>query len=526
MKMFLILTALLLSLKGNNAAAGETQNKPQGTNGLYINITAGEITAEAGLCAVLPCSFSTAGGFEAKSVIWYKCQLQEKCNDVIFNSSQSHKVQGRMSLLEFNLTKSNCSLIINDLTESDSGYYQLRLNGIASKPEATVNVKVSPVLTQKPTVKVPALTEGQQTTLTCTAPGLCSGSDPNITWTWRRSAEDDSYIPGNITTTHGHNSSLTFTPSAKHHSTEVTCKVNFRGNTSTQETVTLNVTLSPKILNISSCERSVRSEVVTCVCISEGFPLPTIRWPMLEKHSKYSVITTVSDHTINSTVTLSGKHVNNTVECISKRGETRDRMILSVSETKPNQRDLFKMLLKTVQEPQVIFSFLIGLVLSASICCLAGLCRRKKTKTSANLYETLEMVTAQTVPLKNAEQQIEDNPAHEPEVTEGQGVEASGTSAPGGDVEAKQVEYSDLDFSVLTRQRPAGAEETQASTETEYAEIKRETTEDTQDNDGEAAEMEEVKSGEDEENKLCVVVEEEQGEAVSLYSNLDEINDI
>ena len=43
-------------------------------------------------------------------------------------------------------------------------------------------------LTQNTQVKVPAtVTEGQQTTLTCTAPGLCSGPPPPIiTWTWRK----------------------------------------------------------------------------------------------------------------------------------------------------------------------------------------------------------------------------------------------------------------------------------------------------------------------------------------------------
>ncbi|XP_030014681.1 sialic acid-binding Ig-like lectin 14 isoform X2 [Sphaeramia orbicularis] len=221
--------------------------------GFCISLSEEEITAEAGLCTVIHCSFSTV--FESiTDAVWYKCdQSKRRCgeSDIIFHSSNQNKIQpgfrGRVSLLEPNLYKGNCSIDISDLDQSDSGSYQFRVNGLINQrydgftfsPRASVSVKA---LTQKPTVEVPALTEGQQTTLTCTAPGLCSGSDPIITWTWRRSAEDDSYITGNITTTHGRNSSLTFTPSAKHHSTEVTCKVNFRGNTSTQETVTLNLT--------------------------------------------------------------------------------------------------------------------------------------------------------------------------------------------------------------------------------------------------------------------------------------------
>ena len=95
---------------------------------------------------------------------------------------------------------------------------------------------------------IPPLTQGQQTTLTCTAPGLCSGSVPTITWMWRGTGENDSHITGDIMTenltavTQRHSSTLTFNSSAEHHGTDVTCKVSFTGDTTTEETVTLNVT--------------------------------------------------------------------------------------------------------------------------------------------------------------------------------------------------------------------------------------------------------------------------------------------
>ena len=95
---------------------------------------------------------------------------------------------------------------------------------------------------------IPPLTEGQQTTLTCTAPGLCSGSVPTITWMWRGTGKNDSHITGDIMTenptavTQRHSSTLTFNSSAEHHGTNVTCKVSFTGDTTTEETVTLNVT--------------------------------------------------------------------------------------------------------------------------------------------------------------------------------------------------------------------------------------------------------------------------------------------
>ncbi|KAF3839481.1 hypothetical protein F7725_018198 [Dissostichus mawsoni] len=102
---------------------------------------------------------------------------------------------------------------------------------------------------------IPPLTEGQQTTLTCTAPGLCSGSDPKITWTWRGAGEKDSQITGNITAfktenltafTQRHSSTLTFNPSAEHHNSNVTCEVSFTNNITAEETKALNVNFVKK----------------------------------------------------------------------------------------------------------------------------------------------------------------------------------------------------------------------------------------------------------------------------------------
>ncbi|XP_070823059.1 sialic acid-binding Ig-like lectin 5 [Chaetodon trifascialis] len=271
---------------------------------------------------------------------------------MIFHTNKnSKKVQsgykGRVSLLEPDVSKRDCSIVVNDLTESDSGVYQLRVDGLLNwrpdgfkfSPRATVSVKD---LIQKPTVMIPPLTEGQQTTLTCTAPGLCSGSYPEITWTWSGAGGNDFHITGNITAfktedltsvAQRHSSTLTFNSSAEHHGSNVTCKVSFANNITTEETVTLNVTCFPEILKNSGCE--VQSEVLTCVCISKGSPVPTIKWPLLKNHTEYSVVTTVSNHAVNSTITLTVKdHSITVVECVSSSqvGEVRQNIKVITSE--------------------------------------------------------------------------------------------------------------------------------------------------------------------------------------------------
>ncbi|XP_065327791.1 sialic acid-binding Ig-like lectin 14 [Pelmatolapia mariae] len=442
----LIWSALFVSVKGSIADTDASAWGQQHCDkGYCLNLTERELTAEAGLCVVIPCSFTTAANLTPKHTVWYKCEAsQRSCSDdeIIFHSNKNtdKKAQsgfeGRVSRLEPDVSQKNCSIIISDLKESDSGSYQLRVTGeVNGKQDGftfipRVNVSVKG-LNQKPTVIIPTLTEGQQATLTCTAPGLCSGSVPEITWTWRGAGGTESYITGNRTDiktenltayTQRHISTLTFKSSAEQHNTTVNCKIRFTGETTTEEASTLkvnyvkevkitgvtsvregnvlnltcsvesfppahivwkkvpsntnlqtrntdlhndtgsatlitpnltaensgqyicmakhldktltsyvNVTVTwhTKIQNGSGCV--LQSDVLTCVCISEGFPLPTIKWPLLENHTQYTLTTTVSNHTVNSTVSLTVKnHGNSTVECVSNNGNGEERENLLV----------------------------------------------------------------------------------------------------------------------------------------------------------------------------------------------------
>uniref|UniRef100_UPI0037E790E6 vascular cell adhesion protein 1-like n=1 Tax=Semicossyphus pulcher TaxID=241346 RepID=UPI0037E790E6 len=289
--MFVLMwVTLLFSVSSSNADTGASlETFCQGD--FCITLSKGVITAEAGLCVVIPCSFTTNYWFRPTSIVWFKCdQSIQKCGDSdrIF-SRNSRRVQsgfsGRVSLLEPDVSRRNCSIFINDLTVSDSGAYQLRVNGYSDgfsySSRSIVHVKD---LTQKPTVTIPPLTEGQQTTLSCTAPGLCSGSAPEITWTFRRPGENDSNIIENIPNTktenlnaaQRHSSTLTFTPSAKHHGNSVTCKVSF-GEMSTEKMVTLNVTYVKEV-KITGNTNVTEGETLNLTCSVESFPPSLITW--------------------------------------------------------------------------------------------------------------------------------------------------------------------------------------------------------------------------------------------------------
>lgn len=105
-------------------------------SGFCVSLPEEDIKAEAGLCVTIPCSFNTPFSFTPQNMVWFKCDpFKSKCSesDIILHNNQ-RKIQdafkNRVTLFQPDVRLKNCSIIVNDLTESDSGYYQLRLNGL------------------------------------------------------------------------------------------------------------------------------------------------------------------------------------------------------------------------------------------------------------------------------------------------------------------------------------------------------------------------------------------------------------
>nr|XP_046255917.1 hemicentin-1-like [Scatophagus argus]XP_046255918.1 hemicentin-1-like [Scatophagus argus] len=268
------------------------------------------------------------------------------------------------------------------------------------------------------------------------------------------------------------------------------------------ERVNVSVMLHPKILNSSGCIN--QTEVLICTCVSEGVPLPTIKWPTLENNTEYSVNTTVSNHTISSTIIITAEEQSDSVvECVSsnQNGEVkRNITIKTEEEEEKEEEDEAMKLLQMVTRLDIIIAFLIGALLSATICCLLQKChRKKKQKTYGNRAGTLEMVTSHEDPMIDAGQAVEDDQAVGQEA-----AEAGGAAV----VDKSDVEYSSLDFFLIQRQSPAEAGSTEETTETEYSEIKKEKAQ--------------AHGGDGEETKHCVP-DEEEGEDAALYSTVMDV---
>lgn len=100
-------------------------------------------------------------------------------------------------------------------------------------------------------------------------------------------------------------------------------------------------------------------------------------------------------------------------------------------------------------------------------------------------------------------------------------------TAPELNSESKDVEYANIDFSLLKRRSPMEAARKHESTETEYAEIKKAVIEEREDDGQEEGEMLEGKEEEAmiEENEETNHggPEEEEGEDMAVYSNVKDI---
>ncbi|XP_039369248.1 uncharacterized protein LOC120390581, partial [Mauremys reevesii] len=177
-----------------------------------------------------------------------------------FSLRVSQETQGRFQLTG-NPAHGDCSLQISDARRTDAGRYffsiekgllehTYRSNSDGTDPALTISV---PELTEEPEIQIsPALglpgtlLAGKPVTVTCTAPGRCSGPPPRVTWTgpFSDTARDVSAQLGNGTL--AHSSALNFTPGLGDHSKELVCSATYRPprGPSTRRTVRLHVSWS------------------------------------------------------------------------------------------------------------------------------------------------------------------------------------------------------------------------------------------------------------------------------------------
>uniref|UniRef100_A0A8C0FW18 Ig-like domain-containing protein n=1 Tax=Chelonoidis abingdonii TaxID=106734 RepID=A0A8C0FW18_CHEAB len=193
------------------------------------------VSVQEGLCVLVPCTSAYPASYDTKNSwsrlyrYWYKDPANEDSDPPVASSDSnrgvSQETQGRFQLAK-NPAHGDCSLQISDARRTDMGRYFLRVKKGNFKYSYHFN---SDGTDAKLTISVPGtLLAGEPVTLTCTAPGRCSGPPPQVTWTgpFSDTARDVSAQLANGTW--AHSSALSFTPSPGDHGKELVCTVTYR----------------------------------------------------------------------------------------------------------------------------------------------------------------------------------------------------------------------------------------------------------------------------------------------------------
>uniref|UniRef100_A0A8C3F612 Ig-like domain-containing protein n=1 Tax=Chrysemys picta bellii TaxID=8478 RepID=A0A8C3F612_CHRPI len=227
------------------------------------------VSVQEGLCVLVPCNFTYPASYDTNNPsaqlyrYWYKDPVNVHNDPPVASNDPSRNVsqdtQGRFRLTG-DPAPGDCSLQISDARRTDAGRYFLRVekgdfkysyrtNNDHTYPVLEISVTRKSRLTEEPEIQISpvwgppgTLLAGEPVNVTCTAPGLCSGPPPRVTWTGPFSDTAQNVSAQLANGTWAHSSELSFTPAPGDDGKELVCKITYhppRGP-STSRTVRLH----------------------------------------------------------------------------------------------------------------------------------------------------------------------------------------------------------------------------------------------------------------------------------------------
>ncbi|XP_054855584.1 myelin-associated glycoprotein-like isoform X2 [Eublepharis macularius] len=246
------------------------------------------IQALKGSCVVIPCSFTFPGARDSWgrkfSVAWY--QYWSRGYPEIYNSKSSRSVlaeyRGRTEVVG-DLELGNCTLILKDVRREDAMSYYVWINPDSVSHrfyDVTVRLEVTDVPEQLKLNDPGLLTEGDRTSLACSALHTCPLFPPTITWnlTGEKAVTIQERLADGVWRTE---SGLNYVPSYKDHGKYLQCTATFPTQQVSRRGITLQVKYSPKdaVVSVVGNPTLKEGDSVTLRCSSHSNP-PTLsyRW--------------------------------------------------------------------------------------------------------------------------------------------------------------------------------------------------------------------------------------------------------
>lgn len=303
---------------------------PGGDYEFKLKLDKNVIPALAG-CAQIPCAYSAPMRTHSGRLVWFSgspdfpisprdmerkdgllrplASILEECSIVLWDFSGHERVEEYGVMLEWGTNETHV--------------YDERV--AVSYSAAKLNISLHSEV----------LEAGKRTIIICSLPDLCLNSDPIVTWKGLNSKQLRRLrFPREMETYLMYSEQLFYTPVPEDHQAEITCEATFGKNLSASATMTLTVHSHPQILNSSTC--SLKQDLLTCVCVSQGVPLPDVHWPLQNNIDFNTVVSSDGHITVRSTFTMKVVDLTSISSpvCVSRNplGQTNMTLPLNMDE--------------------------------------------------------------------------------------------------------------------------------------------------------------------------------------------------
>ncbi|XP_035772299.1 myelin-associated glycoprotein-like [Neolamprologus brichardi] len=224
-----------------------------------------------GSCVVIPCSYNYPEPSKSPQTftgIWYNDNDQVVCHS---DASQTlDQFRNRTKLLG-DLSKKNCSLMIDDLQQSDGGtfYFRIEITDYDKYSYKNNKVSISFVNTGQPDLSVQEeVKEGENMSVSCSVFHSCPTYPPSFIWSHSGEQHDQTQQlhEGQWNST----STLTFHPNRSDPNKPLKCKITYHRGLHQETSKILQVKSAPDIKTSSKC--SSENGIIKCDCIVESEP--------------------------------------------------------------------------------------------------------------------------------------------------------------------------------------------------------------------------------------------------------------